>query len=266
MNNKWKNLRLVFTDAGAGGGGGAPSPADVAAAAAAAAEATRIKDEADAAAALAAAGGAGGAGSQQEQQTETPEQKIARLEAANATLEREKENVRIQKLGTERTEAKRQELLSLAKVTGLDIKEPDKETVATLTEKLTGKVMEGDTSKDEAKAAKVELAIYKTANKPELRINPDKLANSVSFMKATADLDPTDPEFETKLTAAMQAELTKDPSIKVSGGTGSSGPDAFGGAGGAQAVTPEQFKAMSMADKTKLFQTNPALFERLANG
>jgi len=242
-------------EGGAPAGGGTPTPAD----AAAAAEATRLA--AEAAAAKPAEGAPAPA-----PQGETPEQTIARLTAENQTLAREKENVRIQKEGELKKEAKRTELLNLAGVLGIEVKDPTKETLESLTEKLTGRALAGDNTtteaQSEARNAKMELAIYKTAGTE--KVNADKLANSISFQTATKDLDPTAADFNEKLKAAMQAELKKDPSIAISGGSGTSGADQYGGAGGGQEVTAEQFAAMTIADKTKLFQTNPALFARLS--
>lgn len=197
---------------------------------------------------------------------ETQEQIVARLQSEVQRLEREKAAVRIQKEGELKNEAKRQELLSLAKLAGVEVKDPDKETLATLTEKLTGKVVQGDQTTEELQNAKLELAIYKTAGLADVKVDPDKLANRVSFVKAAAALDLSADDFSEKLKAAILAEAQNDPSIKI-GGTGSSasGADQYGGAGGGQ-VDKERFAKMNVSERTALFRSNPALYEQLANG
>lgn len=197
--------------------------------------------------------------------SETPEQMVARLRADVERLEREKADVRIQKEGELKREAKRQELLNVAKVAGIEVEDPSKETIETLTQKLTGKVMKGDETTSELQQAKIELAVYRTSALPDVRVDPDKLTNRVSFVKAVAALDPSAADFNDQVKSAIMAEIQNDPTLRVSGGTSKSGADQYGGAGGGQ-ITKEAFAQMGVGERTKLFQTDPALYERLANG
>lgn len=200
--------------------------------------------------------------------TETDAQKVARLEADVQRLEREKQDARVKKEGEIKKEAQRKQLLSMAEATGIKIDDPDKETVESLYQKLTGKVMEGDQqteqTSEELKATKLELAVYRLAGTE--KVDAEKLNNRVSFVKAAAALDPSAGDFNDKLKALIEQEAKNDPSIKVSGGTTTSGADQYGGAGGGQEVTKEQFEKMSISERTDLFRKNPTLFDKLANG
>lgn len=202
---------------------------------------------------------------QQEQQNETPEQIVARLQADVQRLEREKQDARIQKEGQIKQEAKRQELLNVARVAGIEVADPATETIESLTEKLTGKVMKGDETTIELQQAKIELAVYRSAALPDVRVDPDRLTNRVSFVKAASALDPSAPDFNDKLKAVILAEAQNDPSIRI-GGTGAvtSGPDQYGGAGGGQ-ITKEAFAKMGVGERTALYRANPELFARLSD-
>lgn len=204
----------------------------------------------------------------QQTQTETPEQVIARLQSDVERLNREKEAVRIQKEGELKQEAQRKQLLAMAEVVGLEIEDPSKETLQSLQEKLTGKVLQGDQQSqqinDDLKSTKIELAVFKAAG--PLNVDADKLTNRVSFVKAMSTLDPSAADFDAKVKSAIEAEIQNDPTLKTGGaGAGASGAHQYGGAGGGE-ITQEAFNKMGIAERTKLMQSNPALYERLANG
>lgn len=205
---------------------------------------------------------------QQQQTTETPEQIIARLEADVTRLNREKESVRIKEEGKIKQEAQRKSLLTLAEAAGIKIEDPDKETLQSLQEKLTGKVLQGDQESEqtanELRAARLELAVFRLAG--EEKVDPARLTNRVSFVQATADLDPSAADFNDKLKAAIQAEVKNDSTLKAGGpGSSTSGADQYGGAGGDQ-ITQEAFDKMSFAERSALYKRNPELHNRLANG
>lgn len=199
---------------------------------------------------------------------ETPEQMVARLQADVQRLEREKQDARVKKEGELKKNAQKKQLLAMAEVVGVKVEDPDSETLESLQEKLTGKVLQGDQQTErvqqELKQAKIDLAVYRTAALADVRLDPSKLNDRLSFHKAVAELDPNDSDFETKLKAAMLKVAENDPTVRVSGGTGKSGADQYGGAGGDQ-ITQEAFNKMGVAERTALLRSNPALYERLAS-
>lgn len=195
---------------------------------------------------------------------ETAEQKATRLEAEVARLNREKEDVRVQKKGEIADTATKKAVAALAKAVGIELPGGEELTVETLTEKLneqTGKTAEAT---KEANATKIELAVYKSATPKGIDV--DRLTDLKSFDTATKDLDPADPSFEAKLTAAIDAAVKKDPSLKGRPGGGSqrSGAENFSGSGDSKPITKEDFAKMSIEDKTALFRSNRAEFDRLS--
>ncbi|MER6360092.1 hypothetical protein [Kitasatospora sp. NPDC001527] len=61
------------------------------------------------------------------------------------------------------------------------------------------------------RTARVELAAHQAAEAAGAR--PDRLLNSRSFASAVADLDPADPKFGERLTAAITAAVDADPDL-----------------------------------------------------
>lgn len=221
-----------------GAGASTPNPADVAAAAAAANQ----PDD----------------GSQPKDIWDDPA--AARREIEK--LRRENGDARINAKNQAAEDAKREQLIAVAKALGIEIPEGEKPTVDTLTEQLNQQTTQATEAQREANATKIELATYKEASK--LGIDPDRLTNLRSFEAATRDLDPTSAEFTAKVIEAINAEVAKDQSLKRPGGTSRSGAENFGGAGGTQTLTKEQFAGLSIEDKGKLFVNNRSEFDRLS--
>jgi hypothetical protein len=110
-----------------------------------------------------------------------------------------------------------------------------------------------DSSANELRLAKVELAVYRVAG--AAGADPDALLDSRSFLREIEDLDPTDSSFEKDIRDAAKAALGQNPSLRVKDGTGQrkppgkSGGDMAGGkAPGNQEFTdPQQRLAAAYA-------------------
>jgi hypothetical protein len=69
------------------------------------------------------------------------------------------------------------------------------------------------TSTDEARSAKVELAVYKASGAHQA--NPTALLDSRSFLAKVADLDPSKKDFDTKVADAIKDAVKDHPELKV---------------------------------------------------
>jgi hypothetical protein len=79
-----------------------------------------------------------------------------------------------------------------------------------------------------ARTARVELAVFKAAQ--TAGANPVALLDRNSFTKAIAGLDPAAADFDTKVTAAIKAATTADPTLRARA-AGASSVDHAGGSG-----------------------------------
>lgn len=150
--------------------------------------------------------------------------------------------------------AKQETLQSVAKALGLL---PDDGPVDP--EKLTQDLT---TSRDEARQAKVELAVFKAAG--TAGADPDALLDSRSFANKIGALDPAADDFPAKVSAAITDAITANPKFKTAAqAAGRSGTEMAGGTG-ESSVTAEQFKAMDYNAKAALFQSNPELYRQLS--
>lgn len=199
-------------EAGAGAeqpGAQAPSPADVAAQAAAAATQAAAGTQA----------GAEQAGKvedlpewAQKLITETRAEAGAARTNAKATAAQEARDALAQDIG---------KALGLVK-DGDDAPKP---------EELSARVA---TSQAEARAAKVELAVYKAAS--TAGADPQALLDSRSFLDAVKDTDPAD---QAAVTAAITKAITDNPRLKAAQAAASSGPDLSGGTGEGRSKAPK---------------------------
>ncbi|MFI6266151.1 hypothetical protein [Micromonospora sp. NPDC051006] len=158
---------------------------------------------------------------------------------------------------TEAAEQARQELAQkIGKAIGL-VKDGDAEQAdpAQLTQQLTQMA-------DSNKALAVELAIWKGA-KPA-GANPQSLTDSRSFMDRVHKLDPTADDFPAKLRDAMKKAIDDNPQYREAGQAPARSGGEFTGGPGGDAVTSEQFKRMTVAQRAELHRTNPDLYRKLA--
>jgi len=122
-------------------------------------------------------------------------------------------------------------------------------------EALTKALAERDA---DAKQAKTELAVYKTAAKQGA--DADALLDSRSFLAKLKDIDPTDAKAITK---AIDEAVKDNPKLKLVRAATSSGSD-FSGGSGEGAITQAAFDAMTPAEKNALFKTNPTEYRKFS--
>jgi DNA-directed RNA polymerase subunit F len=140
---------------------------------------------------------------------------------------------------------------AIQKALNPDAKEGEKPDAEALTRSLTEQ-------QAEAKQAKTELAVYKTAAKTGA--DADALLDSRAFLAKIADLDPTDTKAITK---AIEDAVKDNPKLALVRAAGASGSD-FSGGSGEGAITQEKFDSMSPSEKNALFKTNPTRYRQLA--
>lgn len=237
------------TDAAAGTS--TPSPADIAARAAAAAAAqpdADAKAAADAAAAAVAADDKGG----------SPWDDPAKAKAEIDRLRRENGDERILAKKNAADEARKELLATLTQALDPDAaKAGEQLTLEQATEKLTA-------TSGSLVAVEREKGVVAEAWKQNL--DPAKSDLLQFKLERNADyknLDPADAQFSAKLAAVISQEVTKDPTLKLSGAAFASGVEQHGGSGGATTITKAEFKAMSYAERLNLATTNRAEYDRL---
>lgn len=110
-----------------------------------------------------------------------------------------------------------------------------------------------------ARRAAVQAAVIQAA--PTAGADVARLLDSASFNAAVAQVDPSD---TAAVTEAIKNAVTAQPWLAA-------GPPQTAPKGGADfsnpgpgAVTPEQFAAMSYAERAELYQTDPDTYRRLA--
>lgn len=223
--------------AGAPAGAGTPSPADAAAAAAAAA----------------APAGAGDNDAPDEKPWSDP----AKAEREILKLRKEAGDQRINAKKTAADEARTELLATLTKA--LDPNAAKDAPPATV-ETLTAKVADLGSAVNEGKRA-TELATVAW----QQGLDPAK-ADYLQFKLARnadyAKLDPADAKFSTKLGALVTAEVTADPSLKLSGAALGSTVDQPGGTGKAT-MTKDQFDKLPYTEMLALYSTNKPEYDRL---
>lgn len=89
------------------------------------------------------------------------------------------------------------------------------------------------------------------------------LLDSRSFLEKVAALDPSAEGFAAEVDAAVKAATEANPKFRKAQAAGASGVDHAGGSGEG-AVTPEQFKSMTGAQRNTLARTNPSLYNQLS--
>lgn len=203
-----------------GGQGGDPAPAAPAAPADPAPAATPTPADV---AAAAAAGAKAADGTEAKTVEELPDwaQNIvrdARAEAAKSRVNGKTAAEEAQKAITEQ----------IGKALGLVKDGDDAPDPAALTQAATE-------AQAEAKAARVELAVYRAAGAAQA--DPAALLDSRAFLDAVKDVDPTD---SAAITAAIKSALTDNPRLKATPAVpNKSGGDLTGGTGEGQSKTPK---------------------------
>lgn len=146
----------------------------------------------------------------------------AALKAMIADLRKENGAARTTAKAKAADEARTQLVTELGKALGL-VKDGDNAPTA---EQLAA---QGQASQAEARQAKVELAVFRTAGTHQG--DPNALLDSRAFLAKVADLDPADGEFQAKVDAAVKVAVAENPKLKASQVAARSGTDLTGGTG-----------------------------------
>ena len=235
---------------GAGGDSGAngtPSPADLAAKAAA------DKAAADKAAADAAANGTGDGGANGD---DSPWNDPEKAKREIDRLRRENGDARMNAKREAAAEARSELLKELGKFI-----DPASGDEAPTAEALAAKVVDANVERDDAKrdAALVVAAVEAGVDVARL----DYLRFILSRRAEFSAIDPADAEAGATLKTLISEEITKDSSLKTSGTARGTGDTQFGGANSGKQITLDEFKAMSLAERTELYRSNRAEYDRL---
>jgi hypothetical protein len=204
-------------DAGGGGGGGDAAAQAAAAQAATDAAAKTAADEATAAEKTAAADAEATSVKGLPQWA----QKIISDTRTEAATNRTKATEAATK-ATEAATAQQTTLDKLAIALGLKKDGGDAPDAAMLTTQVAA-------AQTSARESAVQLAVFKAAS--AAGANPNALLDRNSFTKAVLGLDPTKADFSTKVTAAITAAVTADPTLKAVPAAARSGVDLSGGTG-----------------------------------
>jgi hypothetical protein len=103
-------------------------------------------------------------------------------------------------------EARNELTQKIGKALGL-IEDPDPATIAQVA------ATERDTARQEARAAKIENAVWRMAAKHGA--SPEALTDSRTFMKKLGDMDPAAGDFAAKVETAIKAALEDNPNLKI---------------------------------------------------
>ncbi|MFI9203328.1 hypothetical protein [Streptomyces sp. NPDC053048] len=123
---------------------------------------------------------------------------------------------------------------------------------------------ERDQARAEARQLRIELAAHQAAH--VAGADPARLLDSRTVEKQLAALDPDGPKFAEQLAAVIASAVEASPHLRAETAPPAGPPK--GGAdftpGSAQTPTPEQFAAMSYAQRVELHTTDPDLYRQLS--
>ncbi|MFJ1510949.1 hypothetical protein [Cellulosimicrobium funkei] len=225
MPARFERLRFMTADVGAAGTPGVPAggTGDGTATGDQGANAGQ-GDQTAAGAGNGAQNAAGGTGDDAQGKDGLPDDPV-KLRAEIERLRRENGAARTNAKETARAEAREALLRELGLVK--DDETPDPAKVA----------QELQASRDEARVARVELAVHRTASTH--KADPSALLDSRAFLAKVADLDPTADDFGEKVTAAIKQAVTDNPKLLAAQAAGASSVDHAGGSGEARTRTPK---------------------------
>lgn len=179
-----------------------------------------------------------------------PRVKRANAQAAKYRTELRETQAKLDKQG--------ETLAALAAVFNPDANNSDPDPAA-----LTGQVEQLTTRTAQLEA---ELLVHTIAG--DNGGNPVALLDSRSFANTLHGLDPSAEDYTEQVAKAISDAVSKNASLSTGAGQGPSRGGAPGaGQGPANpdgAVTQEQFDAMDLSGRNKLYRSNPDLYRRLA--
>lgn len=256
---------IRYTDAGAGDQGAAAqqAAADAAAAAGGASPADAAAAASTTAAQATAAGEQAGADGTTVDTTGWPQAAIdayTKAQANSVKYQREAGDSRINAKATAAAEARKGLLADLTKVLDPDAAAGAEPTVESLTTAVQGK----DSTIAELQRTNAAVAAAWSEG-----IDPAKLGfvqYQLSLDKAFGALDPTADDFGDKVKASIAALVAKDATLKLPGAAVASGVENLGGANGSAAVSQEAFNKMAVSERSKLYNSDKALYDKLVAG
>lgn len=149
----------------------------------------------------------------------------------------------------------------LAGLAGIVNPDANKDDPAAVAASATAQV---ESLRGETAALKAELLVHTIAG--DNGGNPVKLLDSRAFTNKLATLDISADDYSDQVAQAIKDAVSKDATLAGTGQAPARGgaPDAGKGPAAPGAVTQEQFNAMGLSQRSKLFASNPDLYRRLA--
>ena len=141
----------------------------------------------------------------------------------------------------------------IGKALGL-VKDDETPDPAKLTEQLTA-------TQAQARQAAVELAVYKAAGKHSG--DPVAILDSRAFLASVQALDPNGSDFNTAVDAAIKAAVDGNPKLKATAPAAGASTVQHAGGSGEGAITKAQFDAMTVSQKTALYESDQTTYNRL---
>lgn len=192
-------------------------------------------------------------------------------EAQQALLARDTEARKYQReAGDERITAKnnaaqegaRKALAEAAKLAGLEIPgltDTDKGDAdpKALAATITTTAHERDDAKKET--ATIKAAYLAGVDPAKLGYLQYQLNQDKGYQALALDAD----DFSAKLSASINGLLAADTTLRQTGTAQASGVESLGGSNGADAITPERWAKMSMSEKTEIYNTDKATYDRM---
>lgn len=188
-----------------------------------------------------------------------PAKELQRLQAENLRLRKEAGDQRINAKNAAREDGMRQAAIALAKAAGIELPSDDAEppTVEKVSQQLSQ--VQAERNAAALRAATIEAAW-------QAGVDPTKLgylSYALSQNPAYTGLDPAAPDFSANLQAAIDAQVSMDTTLKLTGSAVASGVERLGGASGSSTITPEAFAQMNITERSNLYKTDKATYDKL---
>lgn len=178
------------------------------------------------------------------------------------TYQREAGDNRIKARDTAAQDGARKALAEAAKLAGLDIPgltdtdkgEADPKALAA---QITSTASERDQARKDL--ATVTAAFAAGVDPAKLGYLRYQLSQDRTYQGLALDAG----DFDAKLASSINGLLAQDATLRLTGTAQASGVEKVGGSNGGGEITPEQFARMSISDRTALYQTDKATYDRL---
>ncbi len=141
----------------------------------------------------------------------------------------------------------------IGKALGL-VKDDETPDPARLTEQLTAE-------RADRRTTAAELVIWRHA--ADLKVDPTALTDSVAFRDAIKNLDPGSETFAEDVKKAATAAAESNPRLKAAAQAAAASTVQHAGGSGEGSITKAQFDAMTVSQKTALYESDRATYNRL---